>query len=222
MKKWIWLVVILAVLGITYWAIMEFTKPLPGQEVKDDGRNHVTDIYGVEYSSNPPSSGPHFAVWAKPGVYDRLISDGYLIHSMEHGYIVIWYDCSNLSSGGLIKAAFAHDEPTEESTESGQLLMHMKLIPEGNMSWFTPENAPEVEIELPEPFKSDACRALVTDLTEFIKAAQRIIVAPRINMETPVALTAWRRILKLEKVDKESIEKFIEAYHNRGPEQTVE
>ena len=79
-----------------------------------------------------------------------------------------------------------------------------------------------MEIELPEPFKSDACRALVTDLTEFIKAAQRIIVAPRINMETPVALTAWRRILKLEKVDKESIEKFIEAYHNRGPEQTVE
>ena len=118
MKKWIWLVVILLVLGIGYWVARELTKPLPGQEVKDDGREHVTDIYGVKYSSNPPTSGKHFPVWAKPGVYDRLVSDGYLLHSMEHGYVVIWYDCSKLSSGGLIKTVFAHDEPTQESTES--------------------------------------------------------------------------------------------------------
>ena len=71
------------------------TKPLPGEIVADMGRDHVTDIAGITYSSNPPTSGPHFPVWAKKGVYDRLMSDGYLIHSLEHGYVVISYDCSN-------------------------------------------------------------------------------------------------------------------------------
>ena len=222
MKKWIWAAVILVLLGIGYWIIREFTKPLPGQEVKDVGRTHVTDIFGVEYSSNPPSSGPHFPIWAKPGVYDRLISVGYFIHSMEHGDVVIWYDCSKLSSGGLIKTVSAHDEPAEESTESGQLLMHMKLIPEGNRSWFTPENAPETEVELPEAFNSDSCKSLVSELSEFTKLAKRIIVTPRLNMNALIALTAWGRIDKMESVDGERIEAFIKAYHNRGPEQTVE
>lgn len=213
---------VLVIGGLSFWAYRELTKPLPGQEVKDDGRTHVTDIYGVKYSSNPPSSGPHFAVWAKPGVYDRLISDGYFIHSMEHGYVVIWYDCSKFATGGLIKTAFAHDEPAEESTESGQLLMHMKATPQGDMSWFTPENPPDVEVELSESFKSVPCKNLVSQLSEFTKVAKRVIVVPRQNLDTVVALTAWGKIDKLDSVDKERIEAFIKAYHNRGPEQTVE
>lgn len=222
MKKWIWAGVALVVLGIGYWIVRELTKPLPGQAVNDAGRTHVTDIFGVEYSSNPPSSGPHFPVWAKPGVYDRLISAGYFIHSMEHGYVIIWYDCSKLSSGGLIKTVFAHDEPTKESTESGQLLMHMKVQPTGNMSWFTPENPPEVEVEFPESFKSDSCNSLVSELSEFTKVAKRVIVTPRLNMDAAIALTAWGRIDKMDSADKGRIETFIRAYHNRGPEQTVE
>lgn len=225
MKKWIWPVVILVVLGIGYWVVREFTKPLPGQEVKDDGRTHVTDIYGVKYSSNPPSSGPHFAIWAKPGVYDRLISDGYFIHSMEHGYVVIWYDCSKLSISHYpfaIKEVYAHDEPAKESSESGQLLMHMKVKPTGNMSWFTPENPPEVEVELPESFKSDSCKNLANELSKFTKVAKRMIVTPKLNLDSAIALTAWGRIDKLDNIDKERIEAFIKAYHNRGPEQTTE
>ncbi len=222
MKKWIWLVVILAVLGIGYWVVKEFTKSLPGQEVNDDGRTHVTDIYEVKYSSNPPSSGLHFPVWAKPGVYDRFISDGYFIHSMEHGYVVIWYDCSKLGTSSIIKQVSAHDEPAKESTDSGQLLMHMKVKPQGNMSWFTPENPPEVEIELPESFKTDSCKNLVNQLSEFKKVAKRVIVTPRLNMDSTIALTAWGRIEKTDSADNKRIEAFIKAYHNRGPEQTRE
>ena len=222
MKKIIWAAVIIFFLAVGYWLIREYTKPLPGEAVADMGRQHVTDIFGVNYNSNPPTSGSHFAVWAKSGVYDRFISDGYLLHSMEHGYVVIWYDCSKVPSGGLIRPVYAHDEPAKESTDSGELLMHMKATPQGDMSWFTPENSPEVEIELPESFKSDACKALVTGLAEFTKMAQRVIVVPRLNMDTQIALTAWGRVDKLDSVDKERIEAFIKAYHNRGPEQTVE
>ena len=222
MKKIIWAAVIIFFLAVGYWLIREYTKPLPGEAVADMGRQHVTDIFGVNYNSNPPTSGSHFAVWAKSGVYDRFISDGYLLHSMEHGYVVIWYDCSKVPSGGLIRPVYAHDEPAKESTDSGELLMHMKATPQGDMSWFTPENPPEVEVELPESFKSESCKNLASQLSELTKVAKRVIVVPRQNLDTVVALTAWGRVDKLDSVDKERIEAFIKAYHNRGPEQTVE
>ena len=94
-----WLLVIGICLGVSYWLFKVFTRPLPGEAVPDMGRDHVTDIAGVNYNSNPPTSGPHFPVWAKRGVYDRFISDGYLIHSLEHGYIILSYDCTKPITG---------------------------------------------------------------------------------------------------------------------------
>ncbi len=225
MKKIItWLAVLVGIFGVGYWIYRAVTKPLPGEAVTDAGREHVTDIAGVKYNSDPPTSGSHFPVWAKPGVYDRLISDGYFIHSMEHGYVVIWYDCSKPvpSAYRLVPLALAHDEPAKDSTDSGQLLKHMKISPTGTMSWFTPQNPPDIEVELPDSFKTDSCKALVSQLSEFTKVAQRIILTPRLNMDAPIAVTAWDRILKLQKVDKEEINAFIKAFHNRGPEQTTE
>ena len=220
--KWVIILAALALLGWGAYSLYKnSTKSLPGQVVAEMGRNHVTDIFGVEYNSNPPTSGPHFAVWAKPGVYDRFISSGYFIHSMEHGYVIIWYDCSKLPTG-FIKVAYAHDEPGEESTDSGQLLMHMKVQPTEDMSWFTPENPPGVEVELPDSFKSDSCKSLVSELSGLTKVARRVIVVPKLNLDSLVAVTAWGRIDKMDSVDKTRIEEFIKAFHNRGPEQTQE
>lgn len=232
----IWVLVIGFLIGGGYWFFKGTTKELPGETVADAGREHVTDIAGIAYTSNPPTSGSHFPVWAKPGVYDRLISDGYLIHSMEHGYVVIWYDCESKSalkqesksltftlplfySPALV---LAHDEPVKESTDSGQFLMHMKVQPIGTMSWFTPENPPEIEVELPDSFKGDSCKNLVGQLSEFTKVAQRVIVVPKLNLDSPVVLTAWHRTEKLNKVDSDAIKTFIKAFHNKGPEKTME
>lgn len=225
-SKWIWwLIAVAIIVGVIFFVFRNYTKPLPGEEVKDLGREHVTDIAGIEYSSNPPTSGSHFTVWAKPGVYDRLISDGHFIHSMEHGYVIVYYDCTKpLSTGYRLPATevLAHNEPAKDSTDSGQLLKHLKFKPKEGESWITPQNQPEIEVELPEEFKSESCKNLVQKLTEFTKVADRVIVAPRINMDTPIALTAWARILKLQNVDDAKIEEFIKAYHNRGPEKTME
>ena len=222
MKNKTWIIAGLIVLALLFWLYKALSKPIPGEVVTPLGRDHVTDIAGIKYNSNPPTSGSHFPVWAKPGVYDRLISDGYFLHSMEHGYIVIWYDCSRLSSVSLVKVAYAHDEPTQESTDSGQFLMHMKVKPTSEMSWITPENQPEEEVKLPESFTSDACKNLVGELSTFTKVAQRVIVTPRMNLDTAIALTAWGRIDKLNSVEKERIEAFIKAFHNQGPEKTTE
>ena len=79
-----------------------------------------------------------------------------------------------------------------------------------------------MEIELPDSFKSDSCKSLVSQLSEYTKVAQRVIIIPRLNMDSRIALTAWGRIDKLDSVDGEAIKAFIKAFHNRGPEQTQE
>lgn len=216
------LVIGIVLAGVGWRIYSSSTRPKLGDEVADMGREHVTDIYGVKYNSNPPTSGPHFPIWAKRGLYDRLISDGYLIHSLEHGYIVISYNCEENNALGLVKSVYAHEEPTEESTDSGQLLMHMNLEAKEGMSYFTSENSPEVEIELPGSFQSESCRVLVSRLEPFLEKTQRLIIVPRVDLDSKIALTAWGRILKLGGPENETIEDFIKAYHNRGPEATVE
>lgn len=49
------------------------------------------------YNSDPPSSGPHYEEWVDAGLYDEVVEDEYLVHNLEHGYVIIWYDCSILS-----------------------------------------------------------------------------------------------------------------------------
>ena len=83
LKKFAFGAILLVLLGgFIYWITKQTSKPIPGEAVTDLGREHVTDIFGIQYNSNPPTSGSHFPMWAKKGVYDRLISDGYLLHSL--------------------------------------------------------------------------------------------------------------------------------------------
>ena len=91
MKKW--LVVGSLILGLGYWSWREITAPAPGELVTDLGREHVAVGTKLEETDEPPTSGPHYGEWTKRGVYEQAIDDGYLIHSLEHGYIVISYKC---------------------------------------------------------------------------------------------------------------------------------
>ncbi len=228
-KVFLGLIVFISVLGIFFWQKNKDSTPKVeiGEEIEDKGRNHVTDIYGVVYSSNPPTSGSHFPVWAKPGLYDRLISDGYFIHSMEHGYVVIWYNCEAKDNTALKwplnTEVLAHDEPAVLSPDSKIPFMHMNFdLNSKNEAWFTPENSPAIEKELPQDFSGDSCKSLVEELKPFLETEKRVIITPRLNMDTRLSLTAWNRLLKLDSVDKEKIELFIKTYHNKGPEKTME
>lgn len=229
MKLSIW-VLAFAFLGLLcYWGYRSLTKPLPGQLFPDLGREHVNDISGIEYNSNPPTSGTHFPVWAKNGVYDRVLSDGYLIHSLEHGYVVISYNCTQKFTvhRSLFTAAFAQEivdqrDDIPGSTESGKPLTKMTVFPTDKVSWVTPDDPPGAEVELPGEFNSDECKSLVKDLSQFPSEWDRVVVVPRQNMDHPIALTAWRRLLYLNSVDKNTIEEFIKIYHNMGPEKTME
>jgi hypothetical protein len=56
-----------------------------------------------EYNSNPPTSGLHYASEAQAGFYDENIYTypaGYLVHNLEHGYVIFWYNCDLLDETG--------------------------------------------------------------------------------------------------------------------------
>jgi hypothetical protein len=60
---------------------------------------HVAVGTDVQYNSNPPSSGPHFPIWADFKVYDKPVPRGYWVHSMEHGAVVLAYRCDGDAGG---------------------------------------------------------------------------------------------------------------------------
>jgi hypothetical protein len=56
---------------------------------------HVPEGTAVAYGSNPPSSGPHYPVWANFQEFTHPVDDGYLVHSMEHGAVLLLYKCGD-------------------------------------------------------------------------------------------------------------------------------
>lgn len=62
-----------------------------GTEHADKGRQHIAEGTPMTYSTNPPSSGNHYPQPAPKGVYDQEIPDGTLVHSLEHGYVLVAY-----------------------------------------------------------------------------------------------------------------------------------
>jgi Protein of unknown function (DUF3105) len=54
---------------------------------------HVAIGTHVQYDSNPPSSGPHYPVWAAFQTWATPLQREYYVHDMEHGAVVLLYKC---------------------------------------------------------------------------------------------------------------------------------
>lgn len=202
--KWLVIVFIAGVAGFgVWWLIKETVKPLPGQAVADLGREHVPDGTKVEYNSNPPTSGSHFADWTRAGVYEQPISDGHLIHALEHGYVIVSYNCEKLSKVSQVSRVFAHEEDLSSTPSAG-------ASPSGELKG--------------DVWTSSKCQELKKKLTDVAneKKLSKLIVIPRPSLDTAIALTAWTRIDKSSSFDKERIARFIDAFRDRGPEKTAE
>ena len=89
---------------------------------RSEGDNHVTEP--VRYRSIPPHSGSHNPVPAEDGVYDEAPPAEALVHSLEHGRIVVQF------------------RPTVSDEVKGQLKSlhdedpaHMLLVPNARMPY---------------------------------------------------------------------------------------
>jgi hypothetical protein len=68
-------------------------KPPIGRTVADEGQKHVNQGEPITWRENPPASGTHYPTWTRAGVYTEPQDPGNWVHSLEHGYIVILYNC---------------------------------------------------------------------------------------------------------------------------------
>jgi hypothetical protein len=101
------------VVGIISYLVWQNNQPAPAATASSLGESipvrpdtsHVPD--GTDpgpFNSDPPSSGRHYAEPAAAGFYDAdpfpSHPEGHLVHSLEHGYVIFWYNCDLLSQTG--------------------------------------------------------------------------------------------------------------------------
>jgi hypothetical protein len=59
-------------------------------------QDHQPDGTPIMYAVSPPSSGPHYNDWAPFGKKFYSLDDrpavGNLVHNLEHGYTILWYN----------------------------------------------------------------------------------------------------------------------------------
>lgn len=93
----------LAGIGYVTWDAL---RPKPGQSIPPQARTHIQVGDPHEpYNSDPPTSGPHASA-VQEGFYTDVIPDENLVHNLEHGYVILWYNCSALDEAqcGSLKA----------------------------------------------------------------------------------------------------------------------
>lgn len=99
-----WSVAGLALTALIVYLAWKETQPIPrtGEDVPVmSDTNHIQPGQPHEpYTSDPPTSGPHYAVPAQGGFYDEAPLDEQLVHNLEHGYVILWYNCQSSPSGG--------------------------------------------------------------------------------------------------------------------------
>ena len=93
------LLTLIIIIGGTWLGSKEGTKnaeklnrQMIGEKMADEGAQHVArNATHLAYKSNPPTSGPHWAGTAGPGIKTEPVADELILHSMEHGAAVLWY-----------------------------------------------------------------------------------------------------------------------------------
>lgn len=60
---------------------------------------HVAIDTPVAYNSNPPASGPHYPIWAAFQEYQTPVDRRYYVHDLEHGAVVLLYNCAAKDAG---------------------------------------------------------------------------------------------------------------------------
>lgn len=95
--------VVLAIIG---FIISQGARPAVGESIQimAGSSGHIpVDSDPGEYNSNPPTSGPHYPEEARARFYDSnnyTFPAGYLVHNLEHGYVIFWYNCDLLDEAG--------------------------------------------------------------------------------------------------------------------------
>ena len=103
---------------------------------RDTTAEHVPQDSPITWTNNPPTSGPHFPIWA---AWDReyaALPRGYYVHNAEHGGIVLLYRCDAgcpevIDSLVAVARGMAGDASCEDPVTKRVVITADPLLPDG-------------------------------------------------------------------------------------------
>jgi Protein of unknown function (DUF3105) len=95
----------------------------------DPSARHLDECSDIEYPMSPPVYGDHYPVWAAYQTYDYAVPLGYLVHSLEHGAVVIFYDCPEGCADEVAEAQTFIDELPPDPRCSDAVEHQVILVP---------------------------------------------------------------------------------------------
>ena len=83
-------------IGLVVYLNIRNSQPVAGEEVfPSQGNSHID--FGspspIAYNTTPPTSGPHYGSLAEWKVYDEPQRYELLVHNMEDGGVLVYYQC---------------------------------------------------------------------------------------------------------------------------------
>lgn len=93
------------------------------EEVPQELREHIPEDQTPVYQVNPPSSGQHYAVWARWQMYSEAVPRGYWVHNLEHGGVIFLYrpDASQDLIDALVRVFNA--VPIDPACKHGRVIL---------------------------------------------------------------------------------------------------
>lgn len=92
---------------------------------KATSREHTTSLSDrVKYNTNPPTTGKHYQIPAQDGIYGQAPQDEQLVHTMEHGRVIIW-----------VKPSLPEDQRADIRALVEDDSYQMVLVPRRNMPY---------------------------------------------------------------------------------------
>ena len=95
---------------------------------------HVMDCSPVTYATSPPSSGLHYFTWALYRVYTVPVPLGSLVHNLEHGAVILFYNCPSGCADELARArAFVDSLPVDPICPTANPFHRVILVPDPSL-----------------------------------------------------------------------------------------
>lgn len=87
-------------------------------------------LNGAYYNSDPPTSGPHLPIWSNWGVFNQPIQNELQVHNLEHGGVVIQYDCPQ-GCPNTVNSLSSYARRYQPTSFTGILLAPRPNLPNG-------------------------------------------------------------------------------------------
>lgn len=98
--------------------------------------NHLPNCSTLDFATHPPTGGTHYGTWAAYQTYAEAVPWGFLVHSMEHGAVVLAYrcdgDCTAVRDG---LQAIIDERPVDPLCASHASDRRLILVPDPELEW---------------------------------------------------------------------------------------